>query len=65
MCTQFWIHFNATFMKRFRVIRRDWKSFIFELILPIIIMIFALFLMRISFITDQSAQTININTYLS
>lgn len=52
-------------MKRFRVIRRDWKSFIFELILPIIIMIFALLLMRISFITDQSAQTININTYLS
>lgn len=52
-------------MKRFRVIRRDWKSFIFELVLPIIIMIFALFLMRISFITDQSPQTINLNTYLS
>ncbi len=47
------------------MIRRDWKSFIFELVLPILIMIFAMLLMRVSFITDLPAQTINVNTYLN
>ena len=47
------------------MIRRDWKSFIFELVLPIVIMIFAMLLMKISFITDLPAQTINVNTYLN
>lgn len=64
-CVQFFIHFKATFLKRLRVIRRDLKSFIFELLLPIVIIILALQLMRVSFITDQSAQSINLNTYLS
>lgn len=64
VCHQFWIHFWATILKRFRVIRRDLKSFLFELVLPIVIIIFALLLMQISFITDFSAQEINVNTYL-
>lgn len=65
VCQQFWIHFGATILKRFRVIKRDLKSFLFELVLPIVIIIFALLLMQISFITEFSAQTINVNTYLS
>lgn len=65
VCQQFWIHFGATMLKRFRVIKRDLKSFLFELVLPIVIIIFALLLMQISFITEFSAQTINVNTYLS
>lgn len=64
MCSQFWIHFKATFYKRLRVIKRDSKSFVFELILPILIIILALFIMRISFVTDYQPQTINVYTYL-
>jgi hypothetical protein len=59
------MHFKATFLKRFRVIRRDLKSFIFELILPFIIIILALMLLQVSFITDFNSRTLNVNTYLS
>jgi len=59
------LHLDATILKRLRVIRKDYKSFILELILPMIIIIFALLLMRISFIKDLPAQTINIGTYSS
>lgn len=50
-------------MKRFRVIRRDIKSFLFELILPIVIIILALFLMRISFITDLPEKKFDISLW--
>jgi cytoskeletal protein RodZ len=59
------MHFKATFLKRFRVIRRDLKSFIFELVLPFIIIILALLLLQVSFIADFSAQTLSISTYLT
>lgn len=59
------IHLQATFLKRFRVISRDVKSFIFELVLPIIIMIIALLIMRISFIVDLEPVTINLQAYLA
>ena len=59
------MHFKATFLKRFRVIRRDYKSFIFELILPFIIIILALFLLRVSFIEDFPSRALTVNTYLT
>ena len=49
-CYKFFLHFKATFVKRLRVIRRDLKSFVFELILPFIIILLGLFLLRVSFI---------------
>ena len=64
-CITFFIHFKATFLKRLRVIKRDLKSFIFELILPFAIILLSLFLLRISFVEDFSPRTLNINTYLS
>jgi hypothetical protein len=46
------------------VIKRDIKTFLFELILPLVVIICALFLMKINFIKDPPAQYINLNTYL-
>ena len=37
-------------LKRLRVIKRDLKSFFFELILPMVIITLALFLMSINFV---------------
>lgn len=59
------MHFKATFLKRFRVIRRDLKSFVFELVLPFIIILLALFLLRVSFVVDYNSRTLNVNTYLT
>ena len=53
---RFFLHLEATILKRLRVIKRDYKAFILELILPMIIVIFALLLMRISFIVDLPEQ---------
>lgn len=64
-CYKFFIHFKATFLKRLRVIRRDMKSFLFELLLPFFIILFSLFLLRISFITDFESQPLTIDTYLA
>jgi len=58
------MHFTATFLKRLRIIKRDFKGFMFELLLPIIIMIFGLLIVRISFIVNLPEQSINLNTYL-
>ena len=52
LCERFWSHLGATILKRLRVIKRDIKSFAFELILPIAIIILALQLMTVSFIND-------------
>ena len=41
------------------------KSFAFELILPFIIIILALFLLRVSFIRDLGAQELSLATYLT
>lgn len=54
-CERFVSHLLATVLKRIRVIKRDMKSFIFELLLPMVIIILALLLMRISFIKDAPA----------
>jgi ATP-binding cassette, subfamily A (ABC1), member 3 len=64
-CHRFLIHFKATFLKRLRVIRRDLKSFVFELVLPFVIILLALFLLRVSFVTDQGSRTLTLSTYLS
>lgn len=53
---RFFIHLRATILKRLRVIKRDYKSFILELILPMVIIILALLLMQISFIVDLPSQ---------
>ena len=45
------------------MIKRDIKSFLFELILPIVIIILALLLMTVSFITDSPYQELNYNIY--
>lgn len=50
--SRFFIHLKATILKRLRVIKRDYKSFVLELLLPMAIIILALLLMRISFIKD-------------
>jgi len=50
-------------MKRLRVIFRDLKSFVFELILPFVIIILALFLLRINFIKDFNSQALIPSTY--
>ena len=63
-CTQFGMHFGATFMKRLRVIRRDPKSFCFELLLPIVVMIIGLLIMNITFVTDQPERVINLQLFL-
>lgn len=64
-CTRFWSHLAATLLKRLRVVRRDIKSFIFELILPMIIIVIATILMRVSFVHDVAPQTLNYRLYLS
>lgn len=64
-CSRFFLHFKATFLKRLRVIRRDMKSFLFELVLPFIIILLGLFLLRVSFINDFDSQPITIDNYLS
>ena len=51
-------------LKRIRVIKRDLKAFIFELLLPMVIIILALLLMRISFVTDFPSRTLTYKTYL-
>lgn len=48
-----------------RVIKRDYKSFILELLLPMVIIILALLLMQISFIKDLPEQELSLSTYLS
>lgn len=58
-------HLAATILKRLRVIRRDIKSFLFELILPMVIFIIAMFLMRISFVKDFSSMDLSYDVYLS
>lgn len=65
MCYRFLIHFKATFLKRLRVIFRDLKSFVFELILPFVIILLALFLLRINFIKDMTYQSLTLSTYLT
>ena len=62
-CITFFIHLKATFLKRFRVLRRDYKSFIFELALPFIVILLSLFLLRVSFIEDFGPRTLNVATY--
>jgi ATP-binding cassette subfamily A (ABC1) protein 3 len=64
-CYRFLLHFKATFLKRLRVIRRDLKSFLFELVLPFIIILLGLFLLRVSFIADFGSQPITIDNYLT
>jgi len=64
-CYRFLIHFKAIFLKRLRVIIRDLKSFLFELILPFIIILLALFLLRINFIKDQNSKSFSLSTYLT
>jgi hypothetical protein len=61
--TRFWIHLKATILKRLRVIKRDYKSFGFELLLPIGIIILAFILMRVSFISDFSERQLSFATY--
>jgi hypothetical protein len=61
----FFLHLWATLLKRLRVIRRDYKSFILELLLPMGIIVAALYISTISFVVDLPPQTINVNTYLS
>ena len=63
-CYRFCLHFKATFLKRLRIIRRDFKSFLFELVLPLLIILGSMFLLRISFITDLSPRTLTVGTYL-
>ena len=62
-CQRFISHLLATILKRFRVIKRDPKSFIFELILPIIVIIIALLLMTVNFVSDVPSQTLSYNAY--
>jgi hypothetical protein len=61
--TRFFIHLKATILKRLRVIKRDYKSFILELLLPMGIIIMALLLMQISFIIDLPEQELTFATY--
>ena len=57
-------HWLATILKRIRVIKRDIKSFILELILPMAIILLGMFLMRIPFIRNAPDQTLTYRTYL-
>lgn len=62
-CERFISHLLATILKRVRVIKRDIKSFLFELILPLVIIILALLLMTVNFITDSPSETISYEKY--
>ncbi len=64
-CEVFGRHFLGTILKRMRVIKRDYRSFILELILPVVIIFLSLMLMRINFIVDDSAETVGIPLYVS
>ena len=58
-----WEPLLATILKRIRVIKRDVKGFLFELILPIVIIILAMLLMTVSFIRDSPNQDLNYDLY--
>lgn len=60
---RFFIHLKATILKRLRVIKRDYKSFILELLLPMVIIVLALLLMTVSFIVDLPEQELSLTTY--
>ena len=62
-CERFVSHLLATVIKRFRVIKRDPKSFIFELLLPLLIIVLALLLMTVTFVSDSPSQTLNYDLY--
>ena len=62
-CNRFTLHLKATILKRVRVIRRDIKSFLLEILLPMVIIIFALLLMQISFIADSPERKLSLKTY--
>lgn len=47
------------------MIKRDYKSFILELLLPMGIIVAALYISTISFTVDLPPQAMNINTYKS
>jgi ATP-binding cassette, subfamily A (ABC1), member 3 len=61
----FFLHFKATFLKRLRVLRRDAKSYTFELILPFIIILCALFFLKINFASNLPAQSLTVDNLLS
>lgn len=63
-CQRFCSHLGATILKRIRVIKRDLRAFIFELLLPLIVILLAMLFMRISFIEDFPSQTLNYQMYL-
>jgi hypothetical protein len=59
------LHFKATFLKRLRVLRKDAKSFTFELILPFVIILCALFFLKINFASDLPSQSLTVDNLLS
>lgn len=57
--TRFWRHIQALFVKRFWVTIKDIKTVAYEFIYPIVIIILAMFLMKINWIADRPAQSMD------
>lgn len=62
-CERFCSHLRATMEKRGIVIKRDSKSFIFELILPLVIIVLALMLMKVNFVKDAPPEELSYQQY--
>jgi hypothetical protein len=60
---KFFRHTKAILIKRIRITYRDLKTVAFEFIFPVVIILLAMFLLRISFIKDSPAQTINFDIF--
>lgn len=62
---KFFRHLKAILLKRIRVTYRDFKTLAFEFIFPVLIILLAMFLMRISFIKDSPEQNVNFDLFKS
>ncbi|KAK8797122.1 hypothetical protein WA158_004332 [Blastocystis sp. Blastoise] len=60
----FWRHFYANFIKRFTYAKRDWKMFVMEICVPLMILIFAFTMTKLVFtMTSLNPQTMNTHMY--
>jgi ATP-binding cassette, subfamily A (ABC1), member 3 len=64
-CNIFYLHFRATFIKRLIMLKRDVKTYTFELILPFVIILCALFFLKINFASNLPSQSLTVDNLLS
>ena len=62
-CNLFWLHFGALFIKRWLISIRQLKSFLLEILIPIILIISGLALASSSFLEDSPSISYNSSLY--